>query len=378
MKIWWLLLFCNAIFAKEPLAVYLTWQRSPESTMTIQWVAEQKQTRLYFQQAGEEKWKEAEAACTPLPALPQYLIHQVELTSLQPAGEYLFYIDKAVHRFRTMPKSIEAPLTFVVGGDTYPDELPYFKTTCEQAAKTNPAFALIGGDIAYTGGFRSKKMEKTDRWIDWLITWSETMITPDGCHIPVIPAIGNHDVNGHLAFNVDASSFFTLFAFPGKPGYALLDFSDYLSLFILDTEHVNWIFGAQTEWLSTALEKRRDILHKFALYHVPAYPCVRDYRLHQSALVRHFWCPLFAAYGLTAAFEHNDHAYKRTIPMEGGVLYLGDGGWGEKNPRTPKEHWYLAKTAPLRHFIRVTLQPDGSRDFAAIDDTGAVFDAFSR
>ncbi|MFQ5729958.1 MAG: metallophosphoesterase, partial [Waddliaceae bacterium] len=126
--------------------------------------------------------------------------------------------------------------------------------------------------------------------------------------------------------------------------------------------------------------------HKFALYHVPAYPCVRKFKGMFNIQIRRHWVPIFENFGLTAAFEHHDHAYKRThlIYRERidpkGVLYLGDGGWGVKRARKPRSAgslWYLAKTARARHFIMVTLD-GGNRHYTAIDSKGNVIDTYSQ
>jgi hypothetical protein len=97
-----------------------------------------------------------------------------------------------------------------------------------------------------------------------------------------------------------------------------------------------------------------------------------------SAKIREHWVPLFERFGLDVAFEHHDHAYKRTYPIRAGkvdpegVLYVGDGPWGAM-PRRPRDRWYLAKTAGKRHFILVTISnPD--RSIVAIDGEGQVFD----
>jgi hypothetical protein len=83
-----------------------------------------------------------------------------------------------------------------------------------------------------------------------------------------------------------------------------------------------------------------------------------------SPLIRQHWVPLFERFGLNVAFEHHEHAYKRThlllqgSPHPAGILYLGDGSWGVEKPRKPKspsERPYLAKSASTRHFILVEL-----------------------
>lgn len=173
---------------------------------------------------------------------------------------------------------------------------------------------------------------------------------------------------------------------PGPQGYQVLDFGNYLSLIILDSGHTHPIPGAQTQWLYQTLKEREHIPHKFALYHVPAYPARRNYKGKISPVIRQQWVPIFEQFGLTAAFEHHDHVYKRSqlirkgkVDSEG-VLYLGDGGWGIrkcKSPKSPKKTWYLAKTAAAQHVIVVTIEPD-HRHYAAIDRNGNFIDQYDQ
>lgn len=167
----------------------------------------------------------------------------------------------------------------------------------------------------------------------------------------------------------------------------MLDFGDYLSVIALDTGHTHPIPGAQTFWLYQALQNRQSMPHKMAFYHVPAYPSVREFAEKPSALIRDNWVPAFEKFGLSTAFEHHDHAYKRTHPLyqgkinfEKGVLYMGDGGWGVKKPRKPRAPTigsYLAATASKRHFILVTLNED-FRYYQAIDYNGKVIDSYAQ
>jgi hypothetical protein len=193
----------------------------------------------------------------------------------------------------------------------------------------------------------------------------------------------HHDTSGRFGQTPEEAPFFySLFAMPGQQGYNVLDFGNYMSLVILDSGHTHPVSGAQEEWLAKTLSERVNVPNKFALYHVPAYPSVRHQNNHDSSEVSTHWVPLFEAFGLTAAFENHDHAYKRTHPIlkgrpdPSGVVYLGDGAWGMKRTRKPKsQRWYLAKTASSRHFILVTLEKE-SRHFSAISSTGEVIDTF--
>lgn len=385
--------FCSTLSAElfNPSVLYLTWQRNPESTMTITWITNQERPfdEVDYQKKGDNSWYIARGMHQQMPNGYPYYIHRVELTQLQPATEYFFRIgiDGVIFKFRTMSADLESPIRFVAGGDVYHDDIKSVGEINRQAAKTNPDFAIIGGDLAYSltnMGFLQKfiSRETPHRWLTWLAGWKAEMVASDGRLIPLIPAIGNHETMGGEGQTPEQAKFFyALFTMPGKQGYNVLDFSDYLSLILLDSGHTHDIGGEQTRWLNTILSQRQQKLHKFALYHEGAYPSVRSPDGKIPRTIRKHWVPLFERYGLSAAFENHDHAYKRTFILKNGridssgVLYLGDGCWGVKSPRIPKKQKYIAESASTRHFILVTLDKE-SRRYTAIGPQGNIIDEF--
>ncbi len=359
--------------------------------MTLQWVslAEDKKSEILYRSALDPStgWKEARGDCFPFPHSSLYLLHRVELKDLQPETAYCFKLfpDQKEALFRTAPLQLKGDFRFVVGGDMYHDGKEEMIKTCRQAAQTEAAFALVGGDIAYAVGGARSTMQNIERWIEWIKMWHTHMVTPKGYSIPVMAAIGNHDLPGHFNQSPNQALIFSaLFPMPGSQIYNVLDFGSYLTVLILDSGHANPIGGVQTEWLKKTLEEKKQRLHRFAIYHVPAYPCIRHFYNSHSTAIRHFWTPLFEQGGLHVAFEHHDHAYKRTValkqnhPDPAGVVYLGDGGWGVDKPRTrlnQRVKRYLAKFSPVRHFISVTLTPT-QQSFKSISDEGVVIDEY--
>jgi len=388
-----LLIASTFLEAGNPIASYLTWQHDPTTTMTVQWLTKQGQEThsLYYKREGDENWVIALAEQIPLPDDPPYVLHRVEIYQLEPGSLYLFKPgdwEADTRRFRTLSNSPHEALRFVVGGDMYHDEISYLVATHRAAAKQNPHFAVAGGDIAYTATKHvDKGTPKNGRWITYFKAWSDEMVTTDGVSIPLIGAIGNHDVNGRYGQPPEeAALFYTFFPFPNEKGYQVFDIGNYCSLIILDSGHTNRVYGKQSEWLENTLSQRAEIPHKFAAYHVPSHPSVRKYMGTISVQERRYWVPLFEKYHLSAAFEHHDHAYKRTLPILGGhidqegVVYLGDGAYGVEHARLPKSPyntWYLAQTAQERHFILVTLE-GSRRKYQAINDEGRIFDQFEQ
>ncbi|MCB1119302.1 MAG: hypothetical protein KDK65_05020, partial [Chlamydiia bacterium] len=104
-----------------------------------------------------------------------------------------------------------------------------------------------------------------------------------------------------------------------------------------------------------------------------AFPSVRSFDNRHSKEVRQHFVPLFEKHHLKAAFEHHEHAYKRTKPING-VTYLGDGCWGVKNKRHPQANDSFAHTASTHHVFLLTI--DNTRcTVEALAPDGTIFDS---
>ncbi len=399
-------------------AVYLTWQRDPARTMTVHWHTiwseGYRDTVLeYRPAAGNGPWLRADGRAQPMPYTAR-IVHTVELTGLAPDTAYLFRLgtlrtgekgvmrvvtDGREFRFQTLPAALSRPVRFVSGGDANVGQTTAngvvneyrFAQMNRAAAARAPEFALLGGDIAYV----NNEPKAAAKWFDFLRLWGETMVAPDGRLIPLVPAIGNHEVSGD-AFDIRggapdrgvspgrAAMFYSLFAFPGLPGYNVLDFGDYLSVVALDSFHTNPVPGPQTDWLRATLAARARVPWIVPVYHVPAYPSHRSFAGAVSVAIRANWTPLFDAAGIRFAFENHDHLYKVTHPLRAGkpdpagTRYLGDGAWSVtvRDPQPADKAPYLARTEKKNHVFVVTLHLDRA-EFAAVDPDGAEFDRFT-
>jgi hypothetical protein len=358
----------------------------PSTTMTVQWQTVDKKPRseVAYREVGQQTWLIAEGIYGRVPKA-NLLVHTVELQGLKPGGDYEFRLvgKKGQYRFRTLPDKLQRPVRFVVGGDAYFYLATLHKMNAEIAA-ADPDFVVVGGDIAYTNAtravFKGKGWE-IKRWRTFLKEWKDQMVTSDGRMIPILPVLGNHDIKAAALTRKDQHFlFYHLFAMPewGIP-FRVFDAGNYLSLFLLDTGHSYHIEGMQTKWLEDRLATRENIAYKMAAYHIGAYPSVYPFKGRTPRLIRSEWAPLFERYHLNVAFEHHNHAYKRTHRLkEGkidpdGVIYMGDGSWGV-SPRKPKRLWYLDAAAQKNAVCLVTLEPGQSRvEALAID--GSVIDS---
>jgi hypothetical protein len=367
----------------QPSTLFLTWQRDPTTTMTVQWVGtagETADTTVTYSAAQVGPWQAQQAGVKPYP-MTDFKVFRAELTGLSPGTDYRFRIGKAspIYRFRTMPARATDAIHFISGGDCGVNVHAVANNV--QAARQDPMFAIVGGDLGYDNG-RSVEVS-----LAFLRNYSRHMVARDGRLIPLVTCIGNHEVNG--GYNKPRSRapfFYALFdgLYP-ETGYATLDFGDYLSLVLLDTGHTSPIGGAQADWLEKVLRTRADHPNVFVVNHVPAYPSFRRMegvggKAGTGEDNRKHWVPLFQKYRVPVVLEHHDHTFKRTKPLldglahDNGVLYLGDGSWGRlRAPKTPKQLTYLAASSKDYHLSLHRIQ-GAERFHLALDEHGRVMD----
>ena len=366
----------------EPAGLMLTWQQDPTTTITIDWHSHDEQPRdtLCFREADDEQWTYlAESAGFDVPHLSRQGF-RTELADLQPDTEYVFQVGEfdEEYRFRTMPEDIdEEPVVFATGGDTmHAPEM--FEDVNEAAMQYELDFIAWGGDLAYADGGTDPFHDERWRW--WFESLLDTLIYDDGRVVPIIAGIGNHEIAEGYYFEHDdfqptdqwreenAPYYFSLFAFPGQPGYDVLDFGDYMSLIVLDSDHANPVEGEQTQWLESVIAERHEagVDHIFPLYHVAAFPSDRSLDGDIQTRIRDHWVPLFEQNGVEWVFEKHDHTYKRTHPIregevdeEEGIIYIGDGAWGViTRSGDSADEWYIDRFESIRHAIIVTLKGD--------------------
>jgi hypothetical protein len=361
----------------------LTWQRDPTTTMTIQWVGAQGEvpdTTITYANCLGGTLQKITPTVKPYPKT-DYKVFRAELTGLRPGVEYGFRIGgvSPVYHFRTMPAKATDDITFITGGDCGVN--PHAIANNIQAAKQSPMFTVIGGDLGYDNG-RSVATS-----LAFIRNYSKHCVAPDGRLIPMLACIGNHEVDGSYGRKRDKAPFFYAM-FDGlfkEHGFATLDFGDYLSLVLLDTNHTTPIGGEQADWLEKQLKARKDHPNVLAVNHVPAYPSVRTpegrgRKAGTGADNRKFWVPLFEKYRVPVVLEHHDHTFKRTKPLLGGlahangVLYLGDGSWGKlRSPNKPETRPYLAKASGEYHMTLHRIQGE-QRFHSAISEKGRIMD----
>jgi len=370
--------------AFDPDTLFLTWQRDPCTTMTVQWIgtaADGAPVTVSHRLGGPAKTVTPTAKPYPLSAFTTF---RAELTGLTPGTEYRFTLgpNSPAYYFRTMPAKLTNDFTFVSGGDCGTNLHAVANNVI--AAKQDPMFALIGGDLGYDNG------RSTSTSLTFVRNYAKTMIDSKRRLVPMVVGIGNHEVDGGYAKPRAKAPFFIALhdGLYTDTTYAALDFGDYLSLVILDTGHVSPIGGEQTSWLDRTLRDRVERPHVIVANHVPAYPSFRPADVvigNRTAGTgdgnRKHWVPLFEKYNVDAVLEHHDHTFKRTHPLldghvdrDRGILYLGDGSWGKlRAPSKPENRPYLAHTSGSDHLPVHRLEGD-KRFHMALEESGKILD----
>lgn len=352
--------------------------------MVINWITTDKDkdnTLVYCRKkSGKVTWNHVQATHTVLPHKEAHLLHTIELRNLLPDSKYQFRIakSKTLHYFRTMPLNLNEPIRFIVGADAKSTHSKRFKAMCQVAARQDPRFVLLAGDLAYSVENKTAYPENFARWVSFFKNWSSEMRDTSGCIIPLFVTIGNHEVfGGHNRKVKDAPLYYALF----KKSFYDFGFGDYVHFTFLDSAHTHTI-KEQTSWLKNTLKKSSHFLHRFALYHVGAYPSTGRFSDPTRKDIRKYWVPLFEKYQLSGCFEGHDHAYKRTYPLKNGkahpkgIVYFGDGSWGI-TPREPSSRKYIAQSKGCQQALLVEISMKACK-YTAIDVDGVVIDSYMR
>lgn len=349
-------------------------------------------------------------------------LYHFNLTNLSPDQAYIFVIGNQKIGF-SKPKKFKTPpeksphFRFVEGGDL--EDPTKAEALLKIAAAYSPSALLLGGD--YPSRIFSKKNYLV--WDNWLDMIEKTLVTKEGVLIPLILAIGNHEVT--LEKSVTKTSkktrlrpkvpfYFTYFPQEKekKQSFFLKKFGQNIVFFILDSGHFHSPLEEQRAWLKENLFKYQALDYKLALYHVPTYPSVRFKKNNwvyrgllflagitgerkkastliskESWLQKKAWLPLFDQYQLTTAFEHHDGTLKRTKPLKKnkinslGTVYLGDGAMAPTNQIFPLQaflHRYFAK---IRGYVQFFWLVDVFEDkivYQAISEKGKILDEFTQ
>jgi hypothetical protein len=365
-----------------PLDVHVTWQRSPDTTLTFSW-------RTMVQTGYEPKvWLAPADQCAIsagdviLPSGAEHTLAgagapytaekgqrvewSVEATGLEPDTEYLYRVGTwdaldpsgepqnprlgPLRRARTgLPPGSDAPFSFGVAGDTQ-GALVDLAEHIDGMAATPAAFWLLTGDMV-----SSSAQKYWDAWF--------TAAAPLLDRAVVMPVRGNHETS--------YGTFFGQFAVPtGADGPTKI--AEHAWSFDFGNAHVVGLdstVSVETEaiaaWLDAdlaAADADPAIVWKIAFFHYPAYSASSH---GCTARILEHWAPVLEAHGVDLVFSGHDHDYERTVPIANGMAALpGEGvtyvvtGALFASLYNAGEEWWTAYSEKTDNYVVVDVDGD--------------------
>lgn len=387
----------------SPSGVHLTWSSDNTAhTMTVNWwtSSDNSGDKVMYdtqsQTGNPDQYSLSETGSHHTFSGFSGYVHEVELTGLSPDTTYYFVWGgenggySQGWSFRTAPTE-RSDVTFAGGGDSrraYSGEgstTPFPEArndVSREMAKRNPDFAIYSGDFVLD-------WDNQLQWENWFSSMQDFWVTENGRMIPVIPAVGNHEVSGPYEENKsDSKYYYEQFALPRNERWYSLDWGSELHIVVLDSEvHPSELSEHQYEWLVNDLASHKDFRWNIVTFHRPPFSKGGH---HGSYLpVRGAWSPLFDNYGVDIVINAHSHNYQRTKPIvyseeegakvagsgENGTVYLVSGGWGAP-VYSVGEGDLTAKVAKRNNFLLFELSADENKlTMNAIDKNGSSFDS---
>ncbi len=238
----------------------------------------------------------------------------------------------------TLSVNVGVPFRFVAYGDTRFHN-PADTEAANQAVRValvraiagaGPAFICFTGDIVYNGYDEN----------DWKTFDTETSVWRDK-HIPVFPALGNHEFHGDE--KTDLANYFARFPDLKNSRYYSVRAAN--SLFLVLDSSGDEVSGAQGQWLAGKLDTiPSDVDFVFVMLHHPPYTSSsmnmrgegHSARSSEQALARLLEERQAHARARFVVFSGHVHNYERH--EHGGVTYFVSGGGGA--------HAYPVRRAP--------------------------------
>ncbi len=325
-----------------PFGIVLTWQNSPQETMSMTWWTEEEEDSFiyYTSDDGAERDEfEMTQANTWTAEEAEDWIHGGEITGLEPDTEYRAFVttgDEYSEKFtfQTAPED-SREINFIAGGDSRTN-IEDRREINRRAAELEPEFVLFAGDLVESPNITEEK------WQSWVRDWSQLMVTEEGRRIPVIPAVGNHEIDGasYHASREEVPFYFDSFLLPGNEKYFTLDYGPDLTLLTLDSDHTSEVYDSpQYDWLNKTLPAiESDWI--VTQYHVPGWTSQRPVYYDTARRIRDHWVPLFEEHGVDMVNEAHDHTYKVTERIDGVSEFRADmAGWIEEGMERAEEDY---------------------------------------
>lgn len=352
----------NSIFnlSRVEEGCYVTWSKDPKYNMMVHFQIPQNRTfDCQYRLQGETTWQET----TPLKQTEYHMTNLsvlwFDLENLESGRVYETRLkgQSNVYKFKTMPETLADKTINIL---MMSDNINYREDWTRNVFKgmsvlrdSNPDVVVLNGDIVHDDGIRFRN------WLVFWKDWFRRAYDKDGCMIPMVGTIGNHEGfipndNGDFsnflwgAEKENVPFFYSFFSNLDDDGKGVTDVGDYLTLVYLNSGHTKSIED-QTEWLEQTLEVRNDGRTIIPFMHVSPYPTSYTTGFVVDDMVEE-WTPLFTEYGVKVAGTGHNHVSMVTKKVtmndldDNGVIYTGQGaGFGTdlRSSAIATDTWYV-------------------------------------
>jgi hypothetical protein len=286
-------------------------------------------------------------------------VHEAHLCGLQPDTEYSYRVGgagtfSAPATFRTAPlRTADEEVVIAVLGDTRSGYDVWAEALATLDEVGAPDLVLFTGDAVTLGELQTE-------W-DEFFAVAEPLLK----RVPMISAIGNHEVN--------SPTFLALT--PNRSG-GVFDYGP-VHITVLD-DNLSPETGAAPA-LQASLTAAAARPWKLVLHHKATYSAAANHGSDEA--LRALFGPIFDQHHVDLVVNGHDHNYERSHPMKNGAVaasaaegtvYLVSGGAGAVL-YDPGVGFWTAISEKRHHFVLLRVRP-GRLELRAHDTTGAMFD----
>ncbi len=305
------------------------------------------------------------------------VLHKLIIDGLKPDELYFYQVVNVSERGDTLkgpvtqiviPDYSQSAISFTVVGDNQGDT-GCWERLSDLMFKECPRFVIHCGDMVAYGHHK-------DDWTDEFFKQAQNLMR----HIPLYPAIGNHEMNDEKYYHYFNRPYDDAF-YTVKKGDLRLIFADTNKDLLQGAER----YRKLEETLATCKERWKIVIH----HHPPFTSDIASYRSSLMAVADKgdpniFQLKnLYETYGVDLVLSGHVHGYERSYPVcknhideENGVVYvISAGGGGGFNQESSYQEWFTRRTKKISHFLNVQIQGD-VMNVEAIDTSMIVFDSW--
>ena len=309
----------------------------------------------------------------------QVRFHKLEVNGLQPGELYYYQVAnlsasgdtlKGPVTPVTIPNYDHSAIAFTVVGDTQGNPVVWERIARLMFEET-PQFVVHCGDLVQYGPHK-------DDWVDEFFGPANNLLR----HIPLYPAIGNHEMNNE--------KFYQYFDLPDDEAFFSVSKGSLRIIFIDTNKDI--LPGSKQYRKLEKLLASADERWKMVVHHHPVF--TSDYSAYRSSLMSKpmkgdpntlHLKNLYETYGVDLSLAGHIHGYERSWPIQsnriqedqGVVHIITGGGGGGLRAMSSFKNWFSVETKKKHHYLNIRIWQD-KLWVEAVDTTGLVFDTWEK